>query len=56
MAKTKKQATESEGVAVRTDQPRNARYEDGVPVRIPDVPEQTAGAKSGPSADNKKES
>ena len=57
MAKSK-QKTESEGVPVRTDQPRNARYEDGVPVLVPDVPEQTAGAKkAGQSADNtKKES
>ena len=58
MAKSqqKKARVESEGVAVRTDQPRNARYEDGVPVRTPDVPEQTAGSeKAGRSADNQKE-
>lgn len=57
---TKKKTTEpaSEGVPVRTDQPRNARYEDGVPVLTPDVPEQTAGSKkAGQSADDtKKES
>ena len=58
MAKTKKARVESEGVPVRTDQPRNARYEDGVPVLVPDVPDETAGAKkAGQSADNtKKES
>jgi hypothetical protein len=54
--KNKTEAETSEGVPVRTDQPRNARYEDGVAVRTDDVPEQTAGAKkAGQSADNTKE-
>jgi hypothetical protein len=57
MATKKKDGATSEGVPVRTDQTRNARYEDGVPVRTDDVPEQTAGAKkAGSSAANKKES
>lgn len=55
-SKAKKVAvSESAGVPVRTDQPRNPRYTDGVPVRTLNVPEQNAGAKDGPSADNQKE-
>lgn len=53
-AKRKTERPESEGVAVRVDQPRNPRYADGVPVRVTttDVPEQTAGTKNGHSAGN----
>lgn len=55
-AKTNKVREESEGVPVRTDQPRNPRYADGVPVRVTDVPEQIAGTKqAGRSADDTKE-
>lgn len=53
---TKKKTEPSEGVPVRTWESQTRRYEDGVPVRTPDVPEQTAGAKkAGQSADNTKE-
>jgi hypothetical protein len=56
MATKKKTETESVGVPVRTWESQTRRYEDGVPVRTPDVPEQTAGAtKAGQSADNTKE-
>lgn len=57
MATKKKTAeTTSEGVPVRTFETRTRRYEDGVPVRTTDVPEQTAGTKqAGRSADNTKE-
>lgn len=57
MAKSQKKREESAGVPVRTDQPRNPRYEDGVPVRVTptDAPEQTAGANDGQSAGSQKE-
>lgn len=54
--KAAKKATASEGVAVRTDQHDYVnRHTDGVPVRVPDAPEQTAGSDTGHSAETKKE-
>jgi hypothetical protein len=49
-----KQSAEAEpGVEVRPG--RAARYEDGIAVRTPDAPAQTAGADDGRSADATKE-
>ena len=56
MAKSQKQTEEnqtSEGVPVRTFDSRPPRYEDGVPVRVNDEPEQTAGSDNGQSAGKK---
>lgn len=44
------------GVELQTSTSRVAeRYQDGVSVRTPDAPEQTAGANDGRSAGTKKE-
>lgn len=50
-----KQSAEAESSGVEVRPGRAARYEDGIAVRTPDAPAQTAGADDGHSADSTKE-
>jgi len=53
MAKSQKTQAVSEGVAVRVDESAANRYQNGVPVRVNDEPEQSAGSDNGQSAGKK---
>jgi hypothetical protein len=50
-----KQSAEAESSGVEVRPGRAARYEDGIAVRTPNAPAQTAGSDDGHSADSTKE-